>query len=228
MATLPQLVSAITEVDGRDRAAIDYAARVIREAGFISTAKRGGGAAEMDFTAAANLLIGLNGADSPKDTPAAISVFRTLKASHSVGDDLPDSLRAVSARETFGEALEEMIERAPELARLGFEFIRSGVRPEQVDLVTKGFLRGDGPVRFIVEMRRFFARMTLHADGLTNPIQWEARFYLDPEDTRFRSNYSGADRRVRVEFSLRTLLTLWCAVAGEDETEILSASHSAA
>src|SRR5215213_6306434 len=60
-------------------ATIDHIARVIREADYIPTTKRGSGAAEMTAQEAVNLLLAANGADTPSDGPAAIDRFRSLR-----------------------------------------------------------------------------------------------------------------------------------------------------
>ena len=46
MAKLPALVDALAAADYRSRATIDQIARVVREAGYIPTTKRGSGAAD--------------------------------------------------------------------------------------------------------------------------------------------------------------------------------------
>lgn len=79
MATLPNLIDVIAKIDGRDHATLDHMARLIRDAGFIAKGKRGRGAIDMTARDAANLLLGLNGAEAPGDAPAAVSRLRMLR-----------------------------------------------------------------------------------------------------------------------------------------------------
>lgn len=132
MAKLPALVSALAEADGRERPTIDHIARVIREAGYIPTGKRGVGAAEMDIRSAANLLIASAVSEVPKDSPTEIDRFRSLRKHTSSweGDTTvdadgtyrvdvnglpPSPFDRIVEQNNFGAAFEELIEAVPEL-----------------------------------------------------------------------------------------------------------------
>ncbi|RVE92449.1 hypothetical protein CN235_18040 [Sinorhizobium meliloti] len=135
MAKLPALVTALAEIDGRERKTIDYIARTIRERDYITTEKRGSGAADMTVREAVNLLIALNGADLPKDAPLAIDRYRSLVQRFSgnakkISDRLdrvnwmPESVQHVADARTFGEAMERLIEYVPDLFRTFHEGTR--------------------------------------------------------------------------------------------------------
>lgn len=126
MAKLPALVTALAEVDGRERQAVEHIGRTIRERGYIPTGKRGGGAAEMTAREAANLIMALNGADLPKEAPVAIDRFRSLrmwwggtakelKAQSESFEGQPEPIQAAADCRTFGEALEVLIDGVPDL-----------------------------------------------------------------------------------------------------------------
>jgi len=116
MARLPALVDAVAALDSRGRGTVDHVARVAREAGYIRTTSRGRGAAEMSAVDAAALLLGLNGAELPKDAPGAIERFGKLKpVSRGITQGvLPRTLRPVWNAKSFREAVELLIEAPPE------------------------------------------------------------------------------------------------------------------
>jgi hypothetical protein len=223
MATLPALVSAIALVDGRERKAIEHVARMVREAGFISTGKRGGGAAEMDFTAAVNLLIGLNGCDSPKDATAAIPIFRRLIPLWPARDDAPlETFCAIDNAITFGDAFEKLIEGVPELVLAGCQYNESAW-PDDSKEQRKGrfqmMTRGDGPMRIIVTLSRYSARFRctkLDKHGNQDTI-WEMPFIVDIE--RFRDGPQGVGRRVEVHLTLPMLIAAWRSVVDVDHVD---------
>ncbi len=226
MATLPALVKAITEVDGRDHKTIEHTARLIREAGYIPTGKRGGGAAEMDFIAAANLLIGLNGADSPKDAEWAIGVIRFLRGrGFSDNESLPDIFREVGSADTFGEALALLIQGAPELVAIGKDFIDRAYHEKSRKFEFSEMLRGSSGIRFIVNIERTFATISCFTPDFKTPVQWQARYYLDLEsvsDSKAREYIGrlwGRDRKVSTKIGLPTLLKVWACIEGVDAPE---------
>ncbi|NLH81778.1 MAG: hypothetical protein GX458_13150, partial [Phyllobacteriaceae bacterium] len=110
MARLPTLVSIIADRDNREHTTIDQMARFIREAGFISTTKRGKGASEMTAKDAANLLIGVTATESPKN--AAIEVARKSTFRRHTWPrypEIPAPFARIEAAETFAEAMEALI-----------------------------------------------------------------------------------------------------------------------
>jgi len=99
MATLEQLVEVVANREGMDPATVRLIARYVREAGLIRTGGRGLSAYQMEYTDAANLLIGVNASASAQDAPAAVRRFRRLE------------VWAEGNRSgTFGEALDTLIE----------------------------------------------------------------------------------------------------------------------
>lgn len=119
MALLSTLVKTIAEVEGLEETQVAWVARHLREAGLLSQAGRGRGAAHMEVRDAANLLIAVNGSTTPKQCADAVLNFRSLSAVKSTVhiDGLPlrdeadmDQLEvALSKGQDFGSALEAVI-----------------------------------------------------------------------------------------------------------------------
>lgn len=78
MALLSRLVKTVAEVEGVDEAYVAGVARYLREAGLLSQAGRGRGAAQMTPQDAVHLLIGLNASSMAKDAPEAVRSFKGL------------------------------------------------------------------------------------------------------------------------------------------------------
>lgn len=89
MAKLPALVKAFATFDERGVATVEQFARVIREAGYLPTTKRGAGAADMGFKEAATLLIALSTSDTPKDAVQAVRNYECLER-HDLVHPRPD------------------------------------------------------------------------------------------------------------------------------------------
>lgn len=136
MSKLPALVSALAKCDGRPRQTLDHIARVIREAGYIATTKRGSGAAEMTGRDAANLILGINGADIPREAPIAIDRFRSLTLEYAWAfPDLVrplDTFKQISSSKNFGEALERLIDGMPDTIGAAFDFFDQGTEKNEV------------------------------------------------------------------------------------------------
>ena len=210
MATLPILVSAVAAVDGRDRATIEHTARIIREAGFIATGKRGGGAAEMDFAAAANLLIGLNAADAPKDAPAAIAFIRQLKKRRMANETGWPILDEVAAAETFGEALERFLSGAAELFDVAAALLVTAYGEGHLRQVAVGL----GPISFAIEIGRSSARLALESPGLEKKVQWAEEYTADAFDPAYHQR-AGFDRHVTVSVGAPTIIKIYTTITGE-------------
>ncbi|WP_336489822.1 hypothetical protein [Methylobacterium nigriterrae] len=73
------LVERIAEVEGIDATYASGVARYLREAGLLTQAGRGRGAAHMNITDAARLLIGLNASVTAKEAPDYTRKFGELK-----------------------------------------------------------------------------------------------------------------------------------------------------
>ncbi|WP_020187872.1 hypothetical protein [Methylopila sp. 73B] len=230
MATLPVLVTEMAKVDGRDRPTIDHIARTIRETGYISTGKRGGGASHVSVAEAVNLLIALNGADTPKDAALAIDRFRSLQQMTEIGrgspgsaqldryDDYPQAIQNVMDARTFGEALEGLIEGVPELLvalKLYVDKQYPGGNPA-------GMFRLALEARMVgveVTFSRYFGLIEMFRTiGGQRVVDFEGRFYQDPD--RLEQGFYGpktADRRVSVSVSTKTLLTIWTTLKADTE-----------
>jgi hypothetical protein len=109
MARLPALIDAIAQFDGRGRPTLEHMARLIRQAGYIQTTKRGRGAAEMTENDAAALLIGVNATEDPSKTSDAVRLFSELRLDHRMireADEIAsDILNEVVAEREFAPAL---------------------------------------------------------------------------------------------------------------------------
>jgi len=79
MAHLSDLVSALAHITGLPVATIFAYGRFAREAGLIAQKGRGRGAATMEVSDAANLLIGLGGTAVTRESPLAIRSYRAMK-----------------------------------------------------------------------------------------------------------------------------------------------------
>jgi hypothetical protein len=231
MVKLPGLVTALAEVDGRERKTVEHIGRVIRERGYITTGKRGGGAANMTTREAANLIIALNGADTPKDAPAAIDRFRSLRQQWRGNastlrekldriESAPQAIKDVASVHTFGEALEALIDGAPELMRSMLQYCAEAY--EGLD-TSKLFALGLRLGLFGLEItfRHYATRIELFTmDGSNRRVEFETEFVVDPD--RLEEGFYGdvsarSDRRVVVTIGLRTLIAAWSALQGDDE-----------
>lgn len=220
MSTLPVLVKALAEVDGRDRATIEYFGRTIREAGYIATGKRGMGAPKMTIREAGNLILALNGSDGPKEAPIAIDRFRSLRqflqGDSRAFEDYLDKSRAVplpikDAMEayTFGDALDSLIEGVPELVRWCFAVFCEQWEDIGDELFTN-FLRMDF-FGVLITLKRYGAEIELFR-GLGSERTVESRILFTMDPGRMTEGFYGRlfpDRKVSVSFGLLTLVAAW-------------------
>lgn len=79
VATLSDLVNALSNVTGLPEATVFAYGRFAREAGLIAQKGRGRGAAIMQASDAANLLIGIGGTDVTREAARAIRTYRPMK-----------------------------------------------------------------------------------------------------------------------------------------------------
>ena len=100
MATLSELVTAISSAEGIDDERATAIARAVREEGLIKTSGRGTSAAQMDERDAANLLIAINTADTARTAPAVVRQYRALQAKRD------------KRTSEFGSELEELLSAA--------------------------------------------------------------------------------------------------------------------
>lgn len=226
MTTLPNLVSALSEVDGRDRKSIEHIARVIREAGYIPKGKRGGGAPEMTPREAANLIIALNGADTPKDCPLAIDRFRSLVQAFSGSakdfrnyvdsfEDQPEAMQVAADSHTFGEALEAILSEVPSLVEAFYRFGKEqfpGKDPAYWDSHLLGALR-IGMFGLSIQFNRYAASIEVFImHGSERKVQSVIQFRQDMNrDEGFYGN-SWPDRRIQSTIGAATLIAAWQAM----------------
>lgn len=111
MALLSTLSKAIAEAEGLEETTVSWVARHLREAGLISQAGRGRGAAHMKASDAANLLIAVNGSDNAKNAVGAVQKIRALKVGLDPRCATDKGLFAdiCSDDTTFGDALELLL-----------------------------------------------------------------------------------------------------------------------
>lgn len=163
MAKLPALVKAVTAVDGREHKTIEHVARVVREAGFIPTGKRGGGSADVTYEAAANLIIGLNITDVPKRIPYELERMRSLATFICGNTDDHEAFRQLSEAKNFGEALALTIENVPAWWELACGYVESEYFPksqEQRLSLQRMFTEGNGVFLIVVELQKYSASIS--------------------------------------------------------------------
>jgi hypothetical protein len=98
MATLTELVETVANVEGLDSASVRLIARLVREAGLVTTGGRGPSAGQMTVKDAANLLIAVNATGKVQEAAQTVRSFRRLY-----------DVKA-GRRYRFGDALEQLIQ----------------------------------------------------------------------------------------------------------------------
>jgi hypothetical protein len=135
MATLTQLVDTVAAVEGLEPSAVSLVARYVREAGLITTRGRGGSAARMNLTDAANLLIGVNATTTATNAAETVSTYRELESYEFLTIQDP---RTATRYGTLGEAIEQLIDAA------GSGELPDAFLHREVDLdLQDAFSRGD-------------------------------------------------------------------------------------
>lgn len=231
MATLPGLVAALAETDGREQKSIEHIARFIRERGYIQNGKRGAGAPQMNSTDAANLLIALCGCDTPGEAPLAIDRFRSLRPMYEGDagmirryvesiDHMPDTIREMMNCQTFGTALETMIDGAASLLVSLYEkgaAYRGDDNEKAIALLIKANIVG-----VEVELLRYAAEVRLfHMEGANKVADFEAKYIVDLQRSPgfYGMDAESADRRVKVVFGIKTLLQAYRATNVDEEAK---------
>lgn len=220
MSTLPILVTALTTVDGRDRPTIEYYARTIRKAGYITTGKRGMGAAKVTCHEAINLLIALNGCDTAQEAPVAIDRFRSLQqfregTARQIREwtdsyaEQPQPIRDVMDTNTFGEALDALLEGTPDLV-VSFIKYYNDAYP---NFPMSGFL-DSVKLRFFgidITFGRYLGNIELfHMNGSSRIVDFSTSYMMDMNRAQ-QGFYKrpDADRKVSVTIGLPTLIAAW-------------------
>lgn len=121
MARLPALVDALAEVDPRTQASLNHIARLARDAGLITSTKRGAGAAKMEYEDAAKLLMAACGDINPLGAVAAAKRLQALEPIPAdtvrtmQRQDLPEHFDWLREPTSFATTLTRLIEHAPQL-----------------------------------------------------------------------------------------------------------------
>ena len=139
MATLTDLVDTIAAVEGLEPSAVGLIARYIREAGLITTGGRGGSAAKMNLTDAANLLIGVNATTTATDAAATVSAYRSLESYELLTKQDPRTPVRYAA---LGEAIEQLV-HVTGTGELPDVFLRREVALELQEAFSRGDVRID-------------------------------------------------------------------------------------
>ena len=210
MAKLPALVTALAATDGRDRATLGVIARSIREAGHITTTKRGGGAAEMTATDAAALVIGANAVQSPRQAATAVQEYRTFKQTpHGRSETAPIYSRLAQS-DTLLDALAVLVEEAVALDAAFRNWVARAYSPAHAEADTVGIFRPILAVTF------HGASVDIAVQARTGP-NWEDvdrhewRFVVDVNlmmQRFYTLPGTGPDRRVSTTIGLPTFLSL--------------------
>lgn len=121
MARLPALVEALAEVDLRSHATLNHIARLVRDAGEITSTKRGAGGAKMEYRDAATLLMAACGDINPLGAVAAAKRMQALEPIPADAvramqrEDLPAHFDWLREPTSFAATLTRLIEHAPQL-----------------------------------------------------------------------------------------------------------------
>jgi hypothetical protein len=107
MASLGKLVAAIARAEGIDPDQVGRIARYLRENGLINMKGRGGSAAQMTASDAANLLIGVNASRIGTNVAKIVPKYRDLEAREVRARNDPRPPAPVLGK--FGQAFEELI-----------------------------------------------------------------------------------------------------------------------
>jgi hypothetical protein len=230
MAKLPALISALAACDSRDHATIEHIARVVREAGYIPTTKRGSGASDMSAREAVNLFLGANGCDAPKDAPLAIDRFRSLRLQYSEPrEPMFEVFKAIAGAENFGVALEHLVEGMDQIIALARQFFDQGYPPHiatrhKASLSKLNWNSTLTGFALRISLRRYAADIVCetYVGTSIHDAHWRqeflAKFIVDGE--RLVNLFYGtdeSDREVTVNITGRTFLHLWLALNGDQE-----------
>ncbi|SIT75311.1 hypothetical protein [Pontibaca methylaminivorans] len=213
MATLPKMLELIQPFDGRDDGTLLQFGRVLREAGYIPAGKRGRGAPDLGLEHAANLLLGTYGAASPKDGPKAVANLRTLQAFVFEGNfhEGCEVLRDIMEKETFGEALEELILGVPEILTSIVRIMDPNCQLSDEDECSwrERISQGMGPADVKVRLYPTFASIAIMQ--AQRPL-WEAQYIVNDDRIDEYKDAMNADRKSITEFSIRTLAAYFTAL----------------
>jgi hypothetical protein len=226
MARLPQLIDAVSKTSGRDRASVHHWARAIREAGFITTTKRGVGASNMTTRDAANLLIGLFGADTPRDAAKAVQEFRSLQvfAPQAESGDFFDVYERLKNAPDFGTAIEELIDGILGITGSFSAYVDLAF-PTLNEEVRKIFAFGElAKIRLEVKLARWPAHASIRVLREDENFKEVEAYRFDFIQSQrligtdfYTQSPDGCDTKTTITFGLKTVLGASLAVHGEPE-----------
>lgn len=216
MARLPQLIAMLAKVDGRKMGTIEHGSRVLREAGLLTTGKRGAGAPEMTYEDAANLLIAVNGSEAIAGAKHAVNAIADLiPENHNINEDLPYPLPDLERQPVFGDALSWVIMTAPHIVRLIESFIciryEAPYSDDDRKMLCKQARAGMGPVNFTITFSPAGSRLAIELTDAEPRTEWE-RTYSWPSGKPFMPV---GDRRASVKVGLPTIIALHECISGE-------------
>jgi len=234
MAKLPALISALASCDDRSHKQLDNISRIVREAGFIRTTQRGGGASEMSWKDATNYLIGASGCYANNEAPEIIERFRSLRLKHGHTEWQGAAFLLVTEAETFGEALEGLIRFAPSFTRKMIEFVaQDGATKFADDL--EGYVSQFAPliiqpgvstelanIRSRISFQRWSAEISIECFvGIPDDAEWvpALRLIYGVDAELFSQGFYGpmdGDRKVVSSVGWPTIHSLWNCVSGGD------------
>jgi hypothetical protein len=242
MARLPGLIRALALHDRRGEKTIAHIARQVRDAGLISSTKRGVGASSMTFADAATLLLAVCGDSSPQGAVVAVGNLRSLEprpwdtVDALKREDLPERLEFLRGKMSFSETVERLIAHAPAIASWQSEYV-SGEEPQESAASEAeysmqrmvGKLAGFGPASAGYAR---LVRVVCYVPGVAAEVHLGRPWRQLEEDDAFHEYYAApdgwnvsasgeddaSDCLITIEVGLPILLALHNAVVGEGET----------
>jgi hypothetical protein len=218
MARLPSLIDALSQADPqRDRATLDNIARAIREDGLLPPSPRGRGANDYTLENATDLLLASQVPVPRGEASRTALQFRSLRRMNVPVHAVP-LFQELVAPQTFGEAMEVLIERADKLASALVEWTHSAYP------ALPGNLRRMVVPKVEVTMTsRLSAVVAINLEGGPESLpRYQASYAMDV--TKEPEFYQGpfaakSDRVVSVTFGLPTILRLHEALFPVEQPE---------
>jgi hypothetical protein len=214
MATLPQTVTALESVAGRDHATLTQYGRIIREAGLLPRGKRGAGAPQMTPENIAILMLGMYFSDTPKDAALTAERLRAYKLVNVEGsEDFAAAFAGLGECQHFGEALATLIASQPDLVTTFEGYIETAYAGYSATAIAA--LKADlhSVVSLSVAVNGINAEIECHVDRVR---QWKASYSMDL--TKWAAGeygFAASDRRVSASFGLRSLQVAYQCSKGE-------------
>ncbi len=197
MALLSTLVERIADVEGMDKAQASGIARYLREAGYISQAGRGRGAAHMTARDAAHLLIGLNASKTAKDSPEELKYYCSLTNRW----NFVSNLDGICVR---GNNLVDDFEKIILLCQ-DADFSKDLLRPktDDVDYAVEISASFHWPIRYVM----IFIKEVIHQDSVPEDADLAKGLYGGLFEDAKR-NKQEPDRKEIITISHHTFLTV--------------------